>query len=288
MPPPTIILRSPADETLFPNDASCRRFAQLSRAFAARASQRWNDSDEMNYISGKIGKWMPGDYKKVAVDGRPRLSGVMDTINASRGHPGKETKLPKEFYDPKMNGYIEKIAVEEWFKGYEESKEYRMLGIGGLMGDVVGRMVGSTGQTGGKGVTFGLSGCHDTTVAGALTSLGAFQGESWPPFTSHVAFELFKKQNLNTDLSRSGDTGKSKTTWPSWLTGGSKATEKSGSGWERCPLEDMPETQRQSLDGYFVRVRYNDKIMKVPGCKAMGKHLEGDESLCTLVSADLD
>jgi len=32
-PPPTIVTRTPADETLFPNDSNCRRFAQLSRAF---------------------------------------------------------------------------------------------------------------------------------------------------------------------------------------------------------------------------------------------------------------
>ena len=39
-PPPTIITRTPADETLFPNDSNCRRFNQLSRAFAQRAADR--------------------------------------------------------------------------------------------------------------------------------------------------------------------------------------------------------------------------------------------------------
>lgn len=38
-PPPTIVTRTKADETLFPND-SCRRFGQLSRAFAQRAADR--------------------------------------------------------------------------------------------------------------------------------------------------------------------------------------------------------------------------------------------------------
>jgi len=41
-PPITIITRAPADETLFPNDSNCRRFAQLSRAFAQRTADRWN------------------------------------------------------------------------------------------------------------------------------------------------------------------------------------------------------------------------------------------------------
>lgn len=39
-PPPTIVTRTPADETLFPNDSSCRRFNQLSRAFAQRTADR--------------------------------------------------------------------------------------------------------------------------------------------------------------------------------------------------------------------------------------------------------
>ena len=39
-PPPTIITRTHADETLFPNDSNCRRFSQLSRAFAQRAADR--------------------------------------------------------------------------------------------------------------------------------------------------------------------------------------------------------------------------------------------------------
>ena len=39
-PPPTVITRTPADENLFPNDSNCRRFNQLSRAFAQRAADR--------------------------------------------------------------------------------------------------------------------------------------------------------------------------------------------------------------------------------------------------------
>ena len=39
-PPPTIITRAPADETLFPNEGNCQRFRQLSRAFAQRTADR--------------------------------------------------------------------------------------------------------------------------------------------------------------------------------------------------------------------------------------------------------
>jgi hypothetical protein len=51
------------------------------------------------------------------------------------------------------------------------------------------------GGQGNKAIKLALSGCHDTTLAAVLASLGAFQGESWPPFTSHIALELFRKGN---------------------------------------------------------------------------------------------
>lgn len=71
--PPTIVQRQPSHETLFPNEGACRRFAQLSQAFAQRTSDRWNDSPDMAYLNKMFGKWMPQDSPTVKVDGHPRL-----------------------------------------------------------------------------------------------------------------------------------------------------------------------------------------------------------------------
>lgn len=280
-PPPTIVSRALADETLFPNDSNCRRFAALARAFANRAAERWNDSEDMAYLTSKLGKWMPGDTDKVAVDSHPRLSGIMDTVNSTFAH-GPETKLPKEFYDPKVKQILEKVGVEEWFAGYKESEEYRTLGIGGLLGDVVTRMVESTetpsveGDLGKKQqsnaaprVRLGLSGCHDTTLAGVLSSLGAFNENAWPPFTSHIAIELFQRSGTENVSSNSS--------WWSSLFGGSN------SSIGRKPTLELSDGEKKRLQGYYVRIRYNDKPVTIPGCKTPGKHLDGDESFCTLV-----
>jgi hypothetical protein len=72
-PPITIVTRAPADETLFPNDGNCRRFAQLSRAFAQRTADRYNGSPDLEYVNNLISKWMPESSKTVAVDSHPRL-----------------------------------------------------------------------------------------------------------------------------------------------------------------------------------------------------------------------
>jgi len=297
------------DETLFPNDSNCRRFAQLSRAFAQRTADRWNATDDMDYLNKLISRWMPESSKRVAVDSHPRLSGIMDTINSTLAH-GPETRLPKEFYDDKGREIIERIGVEEWFSGYQESEEYRSLGIGSLMGDVVARMVGSVeknnndghqevggkdgsigdGRGGERAVKMALSGCHDTTLAAILASLGAFENEKWPPYSSHIALELFKRSQAQSVAESSrGKADTPKSVRKGWFGGlfDSKTTTKelaSLNGIGRTKMVDLSAIDRSRLDGYYVRIRYNDKVMSIPGCKAPGKHLEGDESFCTLVS----
>lgn len=299
-PPPTILSRALADETLLPNDGSCRRLAVLSQAFGQRTADRWNLSPEMAYLTKVYGKWMPEG--KVAVDAKPRLSGLMDTVNSTDAH-GPETRLPKEFYDPKARAIIEKIGVEEWFSGFKESQEYRTLGIGGLMGDITARMVGSVEhspadgeyelmRTSGQAATpvkFGLSGTHDTTLAGCLASVGAFKTDRWPPFTSHIAFELFRLANkpetsepkLSTKTANVASAAKG--SWLGSLFGSSSPTGQPPPGIGRKPTEELSEADKQKLDGYYVRLRYNDEIVTIPGCKSEGNHLPGDESLCTLV-----
>lgn len=315
-PPITIVTRAPGDETLFPNDGNCRRFAQLSRAFAERTAERWNHTQEMDYLNKLISKWMPERSKRVAVDSHPRLSGIMDTINSTLGH-GSETRLPKEFYDAKGLAIIDKIGVEEWFSGYRESQEYRALGIGSLMGDIVSRMVESAEVNGNDGplavgskdasirggsgsekaIKMSLSGSHDTTLAAILASLGAYDGKPWPPYTSHIALELFRKKNsqpfqsaaksgLESNISiTSQDARESRRSWFSGIFSAELGTKNNRPvGIGRTNVEKLSAAQKSKLDGYYVRIRYNDEIMRVPGCKNAGKHLEGDDSFCTLVS----
>ncbi|PBP28871.1 hypothetical protein BUE80_DR000062 [Diplocarpon rosae] len=276
------------------------------QAFAQRTADRWNNTDEMQYLNKLLSKWMPENSKRVAVDSHPRLSGIMDTVNSTLAH-GPATRLPKEFYDSKGRKLIEKIGVEEWFSGYQESAEYRQLGIGALMGDVVERMVGSVekngndghleiggkdgflgdGRGGEKSIKFALSGCHDTTLAAVLSSLGAFDGEPWPPYTSHIALELFKKfegpqpRDAMKDNSKHERPSGGQSSWISSFFGGNAAS-KITTGISRQNIETLSVPERSKLDGYFVRLRYNDKVMSVPGCKPRGKHLDGDDSFCTL------
>ncbi|KAJ5779976.1 Histidine phosphatase superfamily clade-2 [Penicillium paradoxum] len=303
-PPPVIVARQVNEETLFPNEGNCRRFRQLARLFADRAASRWNDSEQMMYLNSLWSKYMPEESPKVAVDAHPRLSGIMDTINATDAH-GPATKLPSEFYDKKGRAVLDRIAVEEWFAGYGESSEYRKLGIGALMGDVVDRMVSTAVEGGwrsetsasgsgnaqtGKAIKFAMSGCHDTTLAAILSSVGGFQDESWPPFTSSVAVELFS-QTPRSDSSAGAmleefsnpSIAAKKPGVLSKLFGKSTPKEPITSETARTPLGALHEGARESLQKHYVRIRYNDRPVRIPGCAAKPEnHLPGDETFCTL------
>lgn len=251
----------------------------------------------MDYLNKLWSKWMPARSPRIAVDSKPRLSGIMDTVNATDAH-GPGTKLPAEFYDKKGREIMSKIAVEEWFAGYNESNEYRRLGIGALMGDVVDNMV-SAAVGGGwrsestaagfpdksKAIKFSLSGCHDTTLAAILSSVGGFKDEKWPPFTSSVAIELFSKAGEAPGTAVSEDTASNKKTgFLSSLFGSSKESKQPApSQTARVPLSALPDSTRKELHSHYVRIRYNDRPVRIPGCAAKPEnHLPGDETFCTL------
>ena len=264
----------------------------------------------MQYLSSLLSKWMPSQ-SPVQVDSHPRLSGIMDTVNSTLAH-GPKTRLPASFYDTRASEIIDKIGCEEWFSGFKESNEYRQLGIGSLAGDIVARMVGSVeksgndglleiggkdgelgvGRGGEKDIKFGISGCHDTTLAGLLSSLGCFEGEKWPPYTSHIAFELFKRadaqresvdgENLDEPITASASHKQNQNPLKALFTSGGK-TKLASEGMPRKRTEELSSIEKEKLSGHYVRIRYNDRPMVIPGCRLPGKHLEGDESFCTLV-----
>lgn len=257
----------------------------------------------MDYVNSLISEWMPGRGKRVAVDSHPRLSGIMDTINSTLAH-GRGTRLPAKFYDPRGQEIMHRITMEECFSGFKESREYRELGVGSLIGDIVARMVSNSERTmkggringpgtrggGEKAIKFGMSGCHDSTLAAILSSLGAFEGEKWPPYTSHVAIELFKQEVALYEPAEGkvvhqetvvGATEHLQSPIPN--NSSPRKNNMASKGIARRNIDDLTPAEKRNFDGYYVRVRYNDRPVVVPGCKLQGKHLRGDETFCTLV-----
>ena len=98
-----------------------------------------NKTPDVDYLNSLLYKHMPAG-QRVAVDSTPSLHGIWDTINATRASDNPRFRLPRTFYDARTLGIIEWIVLEEEFVGYKESKEYRTLGIGALLGELVPSM----------------------------------------------------------------------------------------------------------------------------------------------------
>lgn len=203
----------------------------------------------------------------IAVDSDPRLHGIFDTVNATLAASDRRLRLPDGFYDAKARAIMNRILMEEEYAGYYENSEYRRLGIGPILGRVVQGMVRQIVDGNAKGQRsqdvdgevglskFSLYGCHDSTLAATLASLGVRKedgwDEDWPGYTSSLAVELFCSFQPQKGI---------------------------------CSEVDDAAADDNDLRGRYVRLRYNDVPIRIPGCRASRDHLEGDNSFCTLVS----
>lgn len=252
-----------------------------------------NSSTEMDYLNTLLQKWMPSQ-QRVAVDSIPTLHGIWDTINATLGTAGPPTRLPLEFYDPKARSIIDRIVTEEEYSGYKESVEYRTVGIGAMLGDAVQRMVRSSreketesgassggefdmtadpgsGTGTGTGLKIALFGSHDSTIAATLASLGAMEGDdnAWPSYTSSLAIELF----------RAIDPAPA----PSQPENPPPTPTPTSTNPAAMPAPTPAPAPAHGSSQQYVRIRYNDRPITIPGCRPRGNHLDGDESICTFV-----
>ena len=227
----------------------------------------------MDFLNGRLQHHMPLQ-QKVKVDSEPRISSIYDNSNATLGAQNPSIRLPAEFYDPQVRSILDKLAFDEEFGPFRENKEYRTLGIGALLGDVVERMTQSASPLPqGPPVRLAFSGGHDSTLMGILGALGVLEGKHkvWPPYSSSISLELFRKKgHLDEKMTSTRDDSTGTT-----------------SSVGRIQTAELSTAQKDSMKGYYVRVRYNDHTMLLPGCKDGAKHLEGDESFCTLVRLSL-
>ncbi|ORY78251.1 histidine phosphatase superfamily [Protomyces lactucae-debilis] len=178
-------------ENLYPNEGACKRLQQLAKEYAKRAALTWNP-----ILAGHASELLSEKYldgKPLQVDGNPRVTGLADTINAAIGNG---LDIPAEFRDKDMLKQVEAAAVEEWFGGYLADEAYRRLGAGRLLGDFRDRMVMCAGRE--SSLKVALYGAHDTTIGAVLASLGVFD-RRWPPFSSHIAIELFEDARASSD-----------------------------------------------------------------------------------------
>jgi len=223
---------------------SCKRLEYLQIAFAQAAAATYNQILEP--LDKHISKYLDG--RPIRVDGKPRASGVLDTVRAAVAHG---VKVPPEFEDKSIIDTIEKAVVSEWFAGYK-TQEVRRLGMGPLLADLSRKMQLKVDRGAGDPLKLLVHSTHDTALAALCSTLDVFD-EKWPAFTASVTFELFKK---------------------------------SQPGRERQSYLQviLSPFKTASPPEYFVRMRYQNKNMALPVCSEAGKHLPGFPEFCTLAT----
>ncbi|KAF8189862.1 histidine phosphatase superfamily [Mycena galopus ATCC 62051] len=239
---PTLLVRNGRDENLLGNTMSCKRLEYLQIGFAQAAAAAYNQTLEP--LDKHVSKYLDG--RPIRIDGRPRASGVLDTIRAAIAHG---VKVPPEFEDKAVVDVIEQAVVAEWFA--DKTHEVRRLGMGPLLSDLANKMAKKAQLGAENPLKIMVHSTHDTALAAMLSTLDVFD-DKWPAFAAHISFELFKKSQPD---------------------------------YKRSYLQTIlsPFTGTAPPE-YFVRMRYQNKNMALPVCAEEGKHLPGSPEFCTLAA----
>jgi len=89
---------------------SCKRLEILQIGFAHAAAAAFNRTLEP--LDDRLSKYLGGN--PIRVDGKPRASGVLDTVRAAIAHG---IQVPPEFEEKAVIDLIERAVVNEWFSG---------------------------------------------------------------------------------------------------------------------------------------------------------------------------
>jgi len=186
---PRVRIRHAKDENLMANAISCDRLRELQSMFARATAKEFNP--QLSKLDSRLSRFING--RPIRVDGKPRLSGVLDTIRAAHAH---QIPVPQDFLDPEVDRILETAVVAEWFSGYK-TIEFRQLAMGRLLSELKDRMCNKAKGADHNPLSIAVMSCHDTSLAGILLALDVFD-DRWPAFTASVTFELFSESKRTT------------------------------------------------------------------------------------------
>ncbi|KAI0050927.1 phosphoglycerate mutase-like protein [Auriscalpium vulgare] len=261
-----VLIRNGREENLVGNTLACRRLETLLVNFAHAAASAYNPTLEP--LDRKVSKYIGGN--PIRLDGKPRASGVLDTVRAAMAHG---IKIPPEFEERAVTSTIEKAVVNEWFS--DKTEEVRRLGMGRLLADLSRKMQLKTQEghntSAERTPKILIHSTHDTALAGLANTLDVFD-DRWPAFTASFTFELFRRNaQLGAETSSPRDA----------LNVDPQVQHPQNSGILQTVLGSSP-FRRKLAGEFFVRARYQNRNLMLPFCADEGKHLPGSPELCTL------
>ncbi|CCO29522.1 hypothetical protein BN14_03536 [Rhizoctonia solani AG-1 IB] len=151
------------------------RLAELALAFNLAAAK--DNNPNLERLDSKLSKYIGGN--PIRIDGRPRLSGILDTIRAADAHG---FRIPPEFKDPntvEIMVCLVKLTSPPPSRTHEfnlgnghKDGEFRRLAMGRLLAEMSGGMSAIVDRT--EAPKIRVLACHDTTLAGLCQTLDVF------------------------------------------------------------------------------------------------------------------
>jgi acid phosphatase len=182
--------RNGTSENLLPNTYSCSRLRRLDEEFSKLAASIHNP--QLALLDDRLSPHLEGALPRV--DGHPRLSGILDTVRASKAHG---IPIPSVFEDKDVVDKVEQAVVAEWYIGYQAEdvamrQQYRRLAMGRFLNDLSSRL-NEKASNPSTPLKLAVYSAHDTSLAGLLSTLDVFDNH-WPAFTASFGLELFKER----------------------------------------------------------------------------------------------
>ncbi|KAJ2919021.1 hypothetical protein MD484_g1449, partial [Candolleomyces efflorescens] len=193
---PPIRVRNGKDENLIGNTYSCKRLELLQVGFAKAAADAYNPT--LEYLDKRLSKYINGN--PIRVDGRPRASGILDTVRSAVAHG---IKVPADFEDQSVIDVIERAVVNEWFAGYK-TEEVRRLGVGRVFEDMLNKMQHKIEHPDKDPLKILVHSTHDTAIAAIRQTLDVFDDSP----RSTLPDVRMRYQNKNVDLPICAEEGK--------------------------------------------------------------------------------
>ncbi|KAF8512657.1 histidine phosphatase superfamily [Hysterangium stoloniferum] len=247
---PRLLIRNGKDENLLGNKLACNRLELMARTFAQAAADTFNPLLEK--LDEKVGKYVGGPLR---IDGKPRASGVLDTLRAAQAHG---LQVPPEFEEKEVSELI--VGPFPVFQSHK-THEFRRLAMGRLLDDLQRKITHKAEQGGRDPLKILVHSTHDTALAGLCTTLDVFD-ERWPAFTAAITFELFRG--------------------PTTTSANSSFPLFSSFAFPQLPYLPFFTRTRRPRAQYYVRMRYQNRTLALPLCADAGNHLPGRAEFCTL------
>ncbi|KAK9477525.1 histidine phosphatase superfamily [Lipomyces japonicus] len=246
---PKIFERFPFEENLYPTTFNCSRLKELRQQFVDHYANIWDP--KLVAPSEALRQVLSSPTTQITVDGpKDEAWGIIDSYVAATA-AGIQT--PKAFENRDAVNLVGRAALESEFNGYEQNNELQKLGMGRFFGEVLDRM------TVGDPVTTS----NDTGITELTGKPNVVK--KIPKLALYAAHD----SSIGTILSTLG-----------------VFTDKKWIGFTSHIVFEQFETASLAkifqFKTEYVRVKYNGKPVILPVCKPAGKHLDGDETLCTM------